>query len=164
MHHLYFTHTGPTLGGSFSQGHLASKQWSEDQNPTAFHQVQLGPQESKEGPGSPTEPLLKPTLCTRTSRRLLKPFRLRLFMSLFSSVWLSTCNSQEKTVSSGPPESAVPPAALPPGDRRTETTLTMTKAAQSSEWVQWVEPHATCQKGRESHPHVPCEVAGISPP
>lgn len=72
------------------------------------------------------------TGCTRTSSMLMKPFRLRLFMSLFSSVWLSTCNGQESMVSSELSRTVVPLIALSqhwtyspahPGDRRTWNTL-----------------------------------------
>lgn len=59
------------------------------------------------------QPSLTLTPRARTSSRLLKPFRLRLFMSL-SSVWVSTCSGQESVVSSGPARGGVPPTALRP--------------------------------------------------
>lgn len=57
--------------------------------------------------------LCKPTLSTRTSSRLLKPFRLRLLMS-FSSVRLSTCDGQESMVSSGLSRAAMPALGIQP--------------------------------------------------
>lgn len=92
--------------------------------------------------------LCKPTVSTRTSCRLLKPFRLRLFMS-FSSVRLSTCDGQESMVSSGlvkgcgasTGDVTLPTAAASPGTDGLTLPRTVTNALSSAQ-AQRREPHS----------------------
>ena len=82
--------------------------------------------------------LCEPTVSTRTSSRLLKPFRLRLFMS-FSSVRLSTCDGQQSMVSSGlvkgcgasTGDATLPATAASPGTEGMTLPCTVTKALSS---------------------------------
>ena len=95
---------------------------------------------------SGNRPLCKLTLSTRTSSRLLKPFRLRLFMS-FSSVRLSTCDGQESMVSSGlakgcgasAGDPTLPTIAASPGADGLTLPCTVTNALSSVQ-AQWRNP------------------------
>lgn len=157
-------------------------EWGRYQNPTVLPSRQawngVVPERGQQGgpgllprPGGPgplavrLQPSLKRTLRTQTSSRLLQPFRLRLFMSLFSSARLSTCNGQESSVSSGhqglrpcgPPWASAGHAALPARDTGGhDPPRAVTGAAQTSVRARREAPHSAwdpcLQQAWGSHP------------